>query len=217
MEAQCANLHGKFQVCSPSLWNVFEGTAQNKGGFFERLKLKKKEKGREKIKNPKPWEESLSHLGTLHFGTLSCLAGDLPLLAHAEVTVGAVPHLPVVPDGAAIQAAPFGGHTLLTALPRALHLPLPLKTPASSEQGCLEPLAQQKGQLGSQRWVIFQYLLTGDRATGLPHTSDFSSLAHTCSAGIFFPLLPMLLKKNVDIAVKHSWKTTKFLPETWAA
>lgn len=96
-------------------------------------------------------EESLSHLGTLHFGTLSSLAGDLPLLAHAEVTAGAVPHLSVVPDGATVQAAAFGRHTLLTALPGALHLVLPLKTPPSSEQGCLKPLAQQKAQLGYQR------------------------------------------------------------------
>lgn len=141
-------------------------------------------------------ESRFSHLGTLHFGTLSSLAGDLPLLAHAEVTAGAVPHLSVVPDGATIQAAPLGRHTLLTALPRALHLVLPLKTSPSSEQGSLKPRALWKVQLGYQRWVISQYLLTGDRATGLSQTPDFPSLTHTRSAGIFFPLLPVLWKKE---------------------
>lgn len=159
-------------------------------------------------------EESLSHLGTLHFGTLSSLAGDSPLLAHAEVTAGAVPHLSVVPDGATVPAAPLGRHTLLTALPGALHLVLPLKTSPSSEQGSLKPLALRKVQLGYQRWVISQYLLTGDRATGLPQAPDFSSLTHTHSAGVFLPLLPVLWEKDVDTVVEHPWKTTKFLPET---
>lgn len=181
--------------------------------------VEKKEKGKEKNKIPRLdrsilVEESLSHLGTLHFGTLSSLAGDLPLLAHAEVTVGAVPHLPVVPDGATIQAAPLGRHTLLTALPGALHLVLALKTSPSSEQGSLKALALQEVQLGYQRWVISQYLLTGDRGTGLPQTPDFPSVTHTRSAGIFFPLLPMLLEKDMDEVVKNAWKTTKFLPET---
>lgn len=42
-----------------SPWNVFEGTAQNKGWFFEWFKLRKKKKGG-KIKNPKAWQV---HLG----------------------------------------------------------------------------------------------------------------------------------------------------------
>lgn len=105
-------------------------------------------------------EESLSHLVTLHFGTLSSLAGDFPLLAQAEVTAGAVPHLPVVPDGATVQAVPLGRHTLLTALPGALHLLLPLKASSSSEQGSLKAPGTAEG------------------AAGLSEVGDFSVPAH---------------------------------------
>lgn len=54
-----AHLHEKFQVYSPSLWNVFEGIARNKGQFFKYLKLKK---WGEKKKNPKTWQ---IHLGRI--------------------------------------------------------------------------------------------------------------------------------------------------------
>lgn len=60
MEAHCANLHRKIQVCSPSLWNVFEGIAQNKGRFFECLKSRKKKKGgRKKKKSPRLGKKAL--------------------------------------------------------------------------------------------------------------------------------------------------------------
>lgn len=166
---------------------------------------KRKKRGEKKIIRLDRYilkEENLSYLGTLHFGTLCFLASDSPFITQAEVTASTVPHLTVVPDSTIIQAASLGRHTLLTALPRTLHFVLPLQNISNHWAGLSEPVGTGT-VIRAARWMIFNYLLTVNRVTGLSQTSDFPSVTSTCGAGVFFPLFAMLFKKNTYATAQH--------------
>lgn len=208
-----ATPHGKSEAYSPFLPSVFKGIAQNKppekDRFFEcpQMAGKKKKTGENKsedLMDTSQKKKILSYLGTLHFGTLCCLASDLPFLAHAEVTASAVPHLAVVPDGAMVQAASSGRHTLLTAPPGALHFVLPLRKHQQPLSRTVRTLRRgQRDTHSPGTGTIFTYLITCDSSTGLSQTSDLPSVTHAGSAGVFFPLFAMLSKNNIHTIVKH--------------
>lgn len=73
------------------------------------------------------FSSSQAHLWAFHTSALGPLAEDLAPAAGAELAARAVPHVPVVPHGAPVQAAPLGGGAFVAALTGALHFGLTLR------------------------------------------------------------------------------------------
>lgn len=208
--------HGKSEVYSPFLWSVFKVIAQNKprekGRFFECLKMsvEKKEKGGKKKSQDvtdTSWKKetflTLAHSTLAHSASwqVTCPSSHTqksqPVLFHISLWYLIVPSYKQFPSEDTHSSQHFPGRRTLFS---------PYKTSATIERDCLNPLAQAQWYVepGYQKWMIFKYLRTGNRVTGLSQTPDFSSVTRTCSAGIFFPLFAMLFKKNMYTIVKHS-------------
>lgn len=77
------------------------------------------------------------HLGTLDPAALGRLAEHLAAVAGAELAAGAVPQVAVVTHGALKQAAPFGGGTLVAALPGTLHFGVTLRGSSTLSQALI--------------------------------------------------------------------------------